>query len=483
MSFVGLVVGNMCLVESIFLAICAVLGFCLQESDAFPFLYSTLIMAAVGGIIVGSSKRGNSAMRQATGRREGMLAVTLTWLTLSVIGMLPFIFGGYTESWVDAFFETASGFTTTGATIFTSVEHLPHGILLWRSFTQWQGGIGIVVFTLALLPMLNAGGSILYNAEATGITHERFMPRIAEVARRLSILYVGLTVVLMLLLMAGPVGCFDAICHAFTCVSTGGYSTHDKGILKYNSAYVEYVMIIFMFLGSLNMPLLIFALSGKPKRLFGDEEFRWFLGSVVGFTVITLIWLMTQKIETVAEPAFRHAAFQVVSLASSTGYVTADMNSWQPFFFCLALMMMTVCGCAGSTAGGLKMSRLMVLLKNLNNEFKKRMHPSVVTNVRINGVSLDTDRVIQVLAFIVLYLLLILAATLVLTCTGNDFITSLSSAFTCISNVGPAFGEHSSHFATALPVEKLILSFIMIAGRLEVFTVACLFYPSFWRNN
>ncbi len=480
--FIASVVGHMCLLETLFLFVCCIVALYTQGGDFLPFCYTLVIMFLVGGTLFFYGQHHKNSRSKNTGIREGMLSVTTTWLILSLIGMLPFIFGRYTADPIDAFFETVSGFTTTGATIFTSVHQLPVGILLWRSLMQWQGGIGIVVFTLALMPTLGSGGGLLYNAETTGIKHDRFMPRITEVARRLWIVYVGLTILLCILLMLGNMNFFEAVCHALTCISTGGYSTRDSGILEFNSPYIEYVITIFMFIGSLNVTLLFFALWGKPKKLFKDEEFRWFCAFVGICIFLTTAWLSYQNLYDTPEKTFRYAAFQVISLISSTGYVTADMNEWHPLFFCLGMAMMAICGCAGSTAGGLKMSRFMVMVKNLNNEFKKRIHPRMVTNVRFNGNSISGDYVIQVLAFISLYISLILLGTIALTISGNDFITAASSAFTCISNVGPSFGKFSMHFAYATGFEKIVLSLIMLAGRLEVFTVICILQPVFWRR-
>lgn len=479
--FIASVVGSMCLFETLFLLVCFVVALYTRGGDAMPFLYTIGIMTLVGLSLFFYGKLAKK--NRNTGIREGMLSVTTTWLILSLIGMLPFVFGNYTPTVIDAFFETVSGFTTTGATIFTSVHQLPHGVLLWRSLIQWQGGIGIVVFTLALMPTLGSGGGLLYNAETTGIKHDRFMPRITEVARRLSIVYLGLTALLTILLMCGNMNFFESICHALTCVSTGGYSTRDNGILEFNSPYIEYLIALFMFIGSLNVTLLYFTFFGKkPGKLFRDEEFRWFTIFVGICIVLSTAWLSYQNLFDTAESTFRHAAFQVISLISSTGYVTADMNEWHPLFFCLGMIMMAICGCAGSTAGGLKMSRFMVMVKNLNNEFKKRIHPKMVTNVRFNGNSISGDYVVQVLAFISLYITLILIGTIALTISGNNFITAASSAFTCISNVGPSFGKFSMNFAYATGFEKLVLSFIMLAGRLEVFTVICILQPAFWRK-
>ncbi len=478
--FISLVVGSMCLIETVFLLICLAVSFYYKESDFIPFL-DTIGIMFVSGIIF--TALGNRKKILLKGKfREGMLAVTITWLILSIIGMLPFVFGNYTPSVIDAFFETLSGFTTTGATIFQTVEQLPHGILFWRSLIQWQGGIGIVAFSLALLPLIGQNSGILYNAETTGITHERFMPKITQVAKRLGIAYISVTIVLFVLLLLGDMSIFDSICHSLTCVSTGGYSTKNGGIMDFNSPYIEYILTLFMFLGSFNLTLIYFAIIGKPKNLFKDEEVRWFFFYELFFLIITFIWVQSQGFYSTIESSFRHSIFQVLSLTSTTGYLTADINTWKPFFFMLGVLMMTVCGCAGSTTGGIKMSRLMVLIKNLNNEFKKRIHPRMATRVRINGQSIGSNLVVQVLAFISLYCIIILVGSLALTFVGNDFTTAVSSVFTSISNVGPSFGKYAMSFSSASGFEKILLSIIMLIGRLEVFTVITLLYPSLWKK-
>lgn len=473
------VVGMMCLTETFFLALCFAVALFYGGGDALPFLYTTLIMFVVGATLVYLTRNRKNRVQ---GYREGALAVVLTWITLSLLGMMPFIFGGYTSNAIDAFFETVSGLTTTGATTYATVEHLPHGILLWRSLIQWQGGIGIIVFTMALSPALGGGGGSLYNAETSGITHERFLPRIKKVAQRLWILYLGLTIVLIGLLALGPMNFFDAVCHALSCLSTGGFSTRNDGILAFNSIYTEYVLIVFMFIGSLNLSLLYMACVGKPKKLLRDEEFHWYGIIILGYTLLTFVVLLINASFTTGEETFRQALFQVVSLSSSTGFLTSDTNTWGPFFVGLSLPIMFVCGCAGSTSGGLKVSRFMVMIKNLNNEFKKRIHPNMVANVRFNSMSVNSDVVIQVLAFISLYLLIIILGTIAVTLVGNDFTSSITSVLSCISNVGPSSGKYTMHYANAGEVEKLILSFVMLAGRLEVFTFVGVLLPSFRRK-
>lgn len=480
-KFVFKVVGTLCLSEILFLLICLGISVYYKGSDLLPFVYTIGVMAAVGSCfyLLGCRARMNNA-----NRREGMLTVTLTWLILSLVGMLPFVFGGYTPSVTDAFFETMSGFTTTGATIFPEVESLPRGILFWRSIMQWQGGIGIVVFTVGLLPMLGAGSAVsqIYNAETTGIIHDRFLPRIRQVARRLCGVYILSTTVLILLLWLGPMGLFDAICHAFTCISTGGYSTRNGSIAEFQSSYIEYVTSFFMFYGSLSITLQYFLLVGKPGKLIRDEEMRTFVVLTLCAVLITTLWLLYRGEYPSLEENFRHALFQTYSIISTTGYTTADYFSWGPFFWSIAIVMMIVCGCAGSTTGGIKISRLVVLMKNLRNEFKKRTHPNLMVPVRINGIIITGQLVSQVLAFAFLYFLLIFCSIILLTLDGMDFVAAVGSAVSAMGNVGPGFGDYFGNFSQAGDFSKWILSFLMLTGRLEVFTVISILHPAFWRR-
>lgn len=433
-----------------------------------------------GGLVL--SFFGRELKEKQAARREGMLTVTATWLTLSLLATIPMMLSGAAPSFVDALLECISGFTTTGATIFAEVEHLPHSILFFRSLMQWQGGIGIVVFTVALVPIFAGGASQIFNAETTGITHERFLPRITDVAKRLCLVYVCETFLLIILLWLGPMGLFDSVCHALSCLSTGGYSTRNAGIAAYNSIYVEYVLTLFMYVGALNLTLVYFAVVGEPKRLFRDEEFKWFNVFVGGMIFITTLWLYWQGIYQTVEECLRRAAFQIVSLGSSTGFMTADITAWKPFFWMIALLVMFVNGCAGSTAGGLKIARFVVLLKNLYNEFKKQIHPHLFTPVTINGKQISISVVHQVLAFCVAYLLLIFVGSLLIMLDGNGFLSSLSIACSAVSNSGPGIGEYTSSLTSAGDFTKCLLGGLMIIGRLEVFTVIGILAPHFWRK-
>ena len=476
--FISRILGMMSLVEGAMMLLVLLVALIYRES-LFPWLITMGVFLSLGALL---TYQGKGLKKKNASRREGMLAVTSVWVLLSLVGMLPFLLSGVTTHPLDAFVETVSGFTTTGATVFSQVEDFPRSLLFWRSLIQWQGGLGIVVFTVALIPIFGGGASQIYNAETTGITHDRFLPRISDVAKCLWGIYLLETILLVALLWLGPMNFFEAICHAFTCISTGGYSTRDASIAAFDSAYLEYVLSAFMFIGSLNITLVYFAVSGKPKRLLEDEEFRFFTSFVLLIMVITMTWLVVQSEYATLESNFRHALFMVLSLGSSTGYTISDVTLWGPFFWMLALLLMFANGCAGSTSGGLKASRFMVLLKNLYNEFKKQIHPHLLTPVLINGRQLSISYVHQVLAFCVLYVALIFIGATLLMLDNNGFVSSISIACSAISNSGPGIGQYAMGIGEAGDFTKAILCFLMIAGRLEVFTVIGILTPYYWKR-
>lgn len=470
----------MFILESLFMSLAVVVAFIYGGSDFYPLLISCAIMFLTGGTFF---LAGRAAKDPGNGRREGMLIVTLTWLSLSFLGMLPYYLGGYTNSVVDAYFETISGFTTTGASIMTDIESLPHGILFWRSLTQWQGGIGVIVFTVAILPIFGVSASQMFEAETTGITHERFLPRVTQVAKRIWGVYLLLTICVFLLLLIGPMNVFDAANHALTLISTGGYSTKNTSLAYWNSAYVEYVSIGSMFIGALNMSLIYFCFKGQLKRLFHDEEFRWFTGFVLVATIIIAGWISFNNYLE-GEHAIRSAAFQVVTLISGSGFATDNYINWGPFFWTIALILMLISGCAGSTSGGLKMSRFVVLVKNLSNTFKKQTHPHAVIPVRINGRAVSADLVHRILAFAFAYLGLIVISCLILAFLGMGFEEAVGAAVSCMGNVGPALGDLGpiANYASIPDVAKWYLGFLMMVGRLEIFTVLTILVPGFWKQ-
>lgn len=471
----------MFILETIFMLMAVVVAFIYKGGDFYPLLISSGILFGFGIVFYLIGMRANE---YAAGRREGMLVVALTWTLLSLFGMLPFYIGGYIDNITDAYFETMSGFTTTGASILTDIEALPKGILFWRSLTQWQGGIGVVVFTVALLPVLGKGASQMFDAETTGITHERFRPRVTQVAKRLSGVYILFTLVLVGLLCLGPMNIYDAVNHALTTMSTGGYSTKNASIAHWHSSYIEYVVMIFMFIGSINMTLLYFFVKGSPKKLFVDEEFRWFFFFVLIVVAISTSWLLYNGFVVGVEDAFRKAAFQVISLISSTGFATADYLPWGPFFWLIALTIMFVGGCAGSTSGGLKMTRFVILNKNLSNVFLKQTHPNAILPVRMNGHVVSEDIVHRILAFAFVYISLILASCLVLMMDGMGFEETIGATISAISNVGPALGDLGPiyNYSEVPTISKWFLSFLMMVGRLEIFTVLTILLPGFWKQ-
>ena len=471
----------MCILETVFMSLATVVAFLYKGNDFYPLLISSGIIFLTGVLLYVVGFRANEYM---TGRREGMLTVTLTWTLLSFLGMLPFYLGGYVDNITDAFFETMSGFTTTGSTILTNIEALPKGILFWRSLTQWQGGMGMIVFTVALMPILGGGAIQMFDAETPGITHERFRPRITQVAKRLWGVYLFLTFVLVLLLWIGPMDLYDAVNHAMTAISTGGYSTKNASIAYWDSAYIEYVISLFMLIGATNLTLIYYCLNGNVKKLCRDEEFRWFFWFVWIMIGITTAWVLYTGFATDFSSAFRKATFQVSTLVSTCGFATENYIPWGPFFWSIALILMFICGCAGSTCGGLKMGRFAILSKSLFNAFKKQTHPHAIIPVRMDTHIVSGDVVLRVLAFAFAYVVLIVISCLVLMLDGLGFEESIGAAVSAISNVGPGLGKLGpvDNFSEVPVVSKWFLSFLMMTGRLEIFTVLTLLVPGFWKQ-
>ncbi|MDD4514808.1 TrkH family potassium uptake protein [Massilibacteroides sp.] len=478
--FVIKILGMMLILESLFMSSAVLVALYYKGDDFIPLLTSCIIMLSTGFVFF---LFGRKTKDPGNGRREGMLIVTLTWLLLSFVGMLPYYLGGYVNSIADAYFETISGFTTTGASILTDIEALPHGILFWRSLTQWQGGIGVIVFTVAILPIFGVSASQMFEAETTGITHERFLPRITQVAKRIWGVYLLLTVVVFLLLLAGPMETFDALNHALTSISTGGYSTKNTSLAYWHSAYIEYVTIFAMFIGAVNMSLIYFCFKAQFQKLFKDEEFRWFVGIIVFTATIIAVWINVNNFES-GERSIRSALFQVITLISSTGFATDNYIEWGPFIWFIVLILMFISGCAGSTSGGLKVSRFVVLSKNLSNAFKKQTHPHAVIPVRINGRAISADLVHRILAFVFAYLTLIVVSCLILTFMGVGFEEATGAAVSCIGNIGPGLGELGpiSNYASIPDAAKWYLGFLMMVGRLEIFTVLTILVPGFWKQ-
>lgn len=474
------VLGILLWVETAMFLICAAVSWFYGEDVAYVFLQTAAINTAVGGILILLSR---GAERKLS-KRDGYCIASLTWVLFSVFGMLPFYFSGSVDNLTDAFFETMSGFTTTGATILNNIDSLPHGILFWRSLTHLIGGLGIVSFALAILPIFNEGNMQLFSAEATGVTQNKLHPKISIMVKQLWGVYLGLTVACAILLYIGGMNWFDSICHSFSTIATGGYSTKQASIAYWNSPFIEYVIAIFMIISSFNFGLFCLALKGKTSKMFQDEELRWFLGSVLVLTLACAATLYYYNGYGVEE-SFRKALFQISTTHSSCGLTTDNYGTWPPFTWVLIVFAMLSGGCTGSTAGGIKPMRLQMMAKGIRTSFRRMLHPNAILPVRINRQVIPSNTVLAVAFFIILYTTIILIGWVALMFLGVGFDESLTAVIGSIGNVGLAMGDlDPAHSWSVLPDSaKWILSFLMLVGRLEMFCVLLLFYPSFWKKR
>ena len=380
-KLIAYVLGIMLLVEAFFFIICAGVSICYDEPEYIHFVYALILNCTLGTILILHGRKAKNEIN----RRDGFFIVGVTWLLFTFSGMLPFITSGHIPSIADAFFETMSGFTTTGATILDNIESLPHGLLFWRSLTQWIGGLGIVIFTIAFLPIFSGGNQMLFLSESTGVTHNKIQPRIHVMARYLWIVYIVLTVTETILLTFGGMDLFDAVCHSFSTTATGGFSTKQDSVSFWNSAYIEYVIAIFMIISGINFSLYYWAIKGRVKQAVKDAELHWFLKSVGILTfIITLALFVGNNYDL--ETAFRKALFQVATAHTSCGFASDDYNLWPQFTWMLLIFAMLSGGCTGSTSGGIKSMRLIIIAKNISNQLKRMLHPHAVLPIRINKI-------------------------------------------------------------------------------------------------
>ncbi len=429
-------------------------------------------------------------------RKEGYIIVTFGWIVMSASGVLPYLFSGAIPDITNAFFETISGYTTTGASILEDIEVLPEGILFWRSLTHWIGGMGIIVLTIAILPLLGIGGMQLFAAEAPGPNADKLHPRITDTAKRLWYIYFGYTVAETVLLKLAGMSFFDAINHSLATLSTGGFSTKNASLAYWNDQpLIQYIVIFFMFLAGSNFVLSYFAFKGKIQRALRDEEFKFYTGFILVFTAIAALVVYFEANVPVTdyhpmvlgegESSFRHALFQVVSVVTTTGFVTADFTGWTSFLTIFFFGLMFLGGSAGSTAGGIKVMRHLLIIKNGILEFKRTLHPSAIIPVRYNNKTVKEHIVYNIIAFFVLYMLLFIIGSLVLGFLGLDFETAIGGAASSLGNVGPAFGKLNpmSNFSALPALGKWWCGFLMLLGRLELFTVLILLTPYFWKKT
>lgn len=475
------VAGWLMMIEAVFMLI--PLATCLMngESDWLPFACTAAGTGALGAML---SRRIRPA-HHSMGKREGFLLTAMVWVVFSVFGMLPFMFCSAPISLSNAFFEAMSGFTTTGASVLDDVSHMSHGVHIWRATMQWLGGMGIILFTLAVIPMLNSsGGMLMFNAEVTGITHDKLRPRISQTAKALWLIYIALTFVLVLLLWAGPMDFFDSLCHAFSAISTGGYSTRNEGISAYSSDYTKVVLTLFMFAGGVNFALIYRTLRGEFSALRRNDVFRTYVALVGIMYVLFVVGILTQGEYDSWENLTIDPLFQIVSTMTSTGFTPTNYERWGPLVLALVFLMMLFGACAGSTSGGAKIDRLLFLIKNCRNELYRCIYPHAVMSVRVNGKVVSGEIVHKVIAFLCIYMLLIGAGGTVLSAMGVPIIDAFFSAFSCMSNTGLGAGitGFGGSYNMLPDAAKWVLSFLMLTGRLEIFTVLLLFAPSFWRK-
>jgi len=416
-------------------------------------------------------------------QREGMAIVSLGWTAIGLFGALPFYFSDASFLFVDAFFESVSGFTTTGSSILTDIEGLSRGLLIWRSFIQWLGGMGIIVLSIAILPFLGVGGMQLYKAEVPSPVPDKLKPRIRDTAMILWKVYALFTVAEILLLMVGGMTFFDALNHAFTTMPTGGFSTKNASVAHFDSVYIDVVITVFMLLAGVNFSLHYQLLKGRPMAFWRDSECRFFLAMCLILTIVVGVNVYG-TVYADAGQALRYAAFQVVSIVTTTGYATADYELWPAMSQIILLLCMIVGASAGSTGGGMKCLRVMLCFKYCYKELFSMIHPRAVTHIKIGGKTVPEDVVRSVLGFLALYMALFAISTVLLAGTGVDFITAIGAVAATIGNIGPGFGMVGpvENFALIPYWGKWLLSWCMLLGRLEIYTLIILFVPEFWRK-
>ncbi|MCF8335577.1 MAG: TrkH family potassium uptake protein [Bacteroidales bacterium] len=415
-------------------------------------------------------------------KKEGYIIVSMVWIMFSLFGSLPFVISGEITSYTDAFFETISGFTTTGASILNDVEALPHGLLFWRMMTQWLGGMGIIVLSLAILPIFGIGGMQLFVADVPGPTPDKFHPRVKETAKRLWIIYMIFTISEIILLTLGDVKLYDAVCHSFTTMATGGYSTKQASIAHF-SPYVQYIITVFMFLAGTNFVLSYYGMHLQFNKIVKNEEFRFYIFILLSFTILITAFLWFGNVLPFEE-SFRNSLFQVVSITTTTGYVTTDYLQWSPFLVVIIFMLMFVGGSGGSTGSSIKIVRVALLIKNSALELKRLLHPRAVIPVRLNKKSIAPQIITNIQAFVVLYMMILAASTIIISAMGYDLPSSLGSAAATLGNIGPGIGAVGpvENYAHIPDFGKWLLSFLMLIGRLELFTVLILFSPAFYKK-
>lgn len=456
-----------------------VVSFIYSEQDFTAFLFSFLVCLFLGSILFLLTKR----PKREISHKEGFAIVAVGWIVVAFFGALPYFLSGSLNSFSDAFFESASGFTTTGATVVTNIEALNHATLMWRCFTQWLGGMGIILLSIAILPLLGVGGMQLYKAEVPGPVTDKLKPRIGETAKILWKVYLLFTFLEFILLRAGGMSFYDAICHSFATMATGGFSTKNISIEAFNSAYIDGVITFFMLLAGTNFALHYQFLKGNVNSLLKDEEFRFYLLIILCSVLLVMLGLVLFDGHDLLH-AFRLASFQVVSIMTTTGFSSVDFEQWSDFGKYFLLVLMFVGGCAGSTGGSIKVVRIYLLLKQGYRELYRLIHPHAIVHVKFNNSRVPSEIMDSIWGFFFLYMVLTVFAVVIMSFLGLDMVSAMTSVAASIGNIGPGLGSvgPSDNFSAIPDVGKWILSFCMIMGRLELYTLLILFIPEFWRK-
>lgn len=476
------IIGWLLMIESFFMLLPLFTAWYYGEADIFAFAVG-VGLTLVSGIGLTFGLRGRTGEMR---KHEGFLLTALVWVVFSIYGMVPFILSDSAHMTVsDAFFESMSGFTTTGCTISTSVEHFSRSVNIWRALIQWIGGMGIILFTLAVLPMLNnSGGMQMFNAEVTGITHDKLRPRVSQTAKSLWGVYFLLTSLLVLLLWLGPMSLFNSVCYGFSTMSTGGFAPHDSSLAFFHSDYVNVVVMIFMFLGGTSFALIFHMLHGNFGPIWRNDVFKAYIGVVLVAYAIFAVNIFIRGQMTTWQSVTIEPMFEVISTLTSTGLSVCDFQVWGSFAVALMIVLMFSGACAGSTSGGAKIDRLLFLIKNNHNEIYRCIHPNAVMGVRINDKVISPDIVSKVIAFLCIYVIVILVGGIMLTALGLPLVDAFFSSFSCVSNTGFGAGVTGSaeNFSNIPDAGKWILSGLMLVGRLELFTVLILFTRGFWQK-
>ena len=467
------ILGMVLLILAALLVLPLIAGLCYGE-NVLNFAVTIAAAAALGGIFMLFKPKNRDIYA-----REGFTAVGLSWILMSLIGALPFVISGDIPSYVDALFETVSGFTTTGSTLLTDVEAMSRGCMFWRMFTHWIGGMGVLVFIMAVLPMSGEHSMHIMRAEIPGPVVGKLVPRARKTAAILYIIYMGLTAIETVFLLCGGMSFYDAMLHAFATAGTGGFSTRGAGIAAFDSLYIEVVISVFMLLFAVNFNLYFLLLMGRVRDVLKNQELRCF-GVFVAFSMLTVAWNISGQYGGFAE-ALRYSSFTVASLVSSTGFGT----QWPQYSQWLLVIIMFVGACAGSTGGGLKLSRVMMLLKAAFSDMRRVIWPRRVSRLQMEGQRVEQTVIRAVFSYSTLYMLLVLAGTLLISFDGFDTATNFTAALTCLSNMGPGLGliGPAGNFSIFSDLSKLLMSFLMLAGRLELYPILVLFFPSVWKRS